>query len=187
MLVGKPFIKVICYVIQSKCDLVVKGVEEDRGLRSMLFGSTNMHLVRKCPCPVWIIKGSDKRQNRHILAAIDYDPEDEHTEVLNRQILEIAASLALSEFSELHIVHAWRLASESFMRSPRTALSELDVDAMVAAAGEERRQWLDDQVSTYGTRADKDAIDYLNPPLHLVKGKATRIVPELAEDLAADR
>ena len=54
------------------------------------------------------------------------------------------------------------------------------------AAGEERRQWLEDQVGPYGTRASKDAIDYLNPQLHLVKGKATYNVPELAEDLTAD-
>jgi hypothetical protein len=35
---------------------------------------------------------------------------------LNRQILEMDCSLALSEFAELHIVHAWEVMPESALR-----------------------------------------------------------------------
>ena len=30
--------------------------EGRKGLKEWLFGNTIMHLMRKCPCPVWVIK-----------------------------------------------------------------------------------------------------------------------------------
>jgi universal stress protein E len=152
----------------------------------MLFGSTDMHLMRKSPCPVWIIKATEQQQFGRILAALDHDPEDAVTDVLNRQILEMSTSLALSEFSELHIVHAWRLACESFMRSPRMNPSHVDVDAMVAEKAEERRSWLENVVAAHGAKADKDAMDYLDPHLHIIKGSATDVIPITARELGVD-
>jgi hypothetical protein len=43
-------------------------------------------------------------------------------DALNCKILEMSTSLALAEFSELHIVHAWRLFGESHFRSLRTGI-----------------------------------------------------------------
>jgi hypothetical protein len=33
-----------------------------------------MHLLRKCPCPVWLMKGEPSASYRTILAAVDFDP-----------------------------------------------------------------------------------------------------------------
>jgi len=115
-LVGNPFIEIIRQVSVNRHDLVIKSTEGDTGLKEMLFGSTDMHLMRKCPCPLWIIKSTKHKRYRRILAAVDRDPGDAVKDVLNRQILEMATSLALAEFSELHIVHAWYLFGESILR-----------------------------------------------------------------------
>ena len=186
VLAGKPFIEIIRQVLGNGHDLVIKSAEGAVGLKNMLFGSTDMHLMRKCPCPVWIIKSTEHQQYRRILAAVDQDPEDAVKDVLNRQILEMSTSLALAEFSELHVVHAWRLFGESTFRSPRIAISDAEVDAMVAEEASERRRWLDDLVNTYGAKADKDAVDYVNPQLHVIKGDAKHIVPTTAQELDVD-
>ena len=186
VLVGKPFIEVIRQVLGNDHDLVIKCAEGAASLRDVLFGSTDMHLMRKCPCPVWIIKSTERQQYRRILAAVDQDPADAVKDVLNRQILEMSTSLALAEFSELHFVHAWRLFGESHFRSPRTSVSDAEVDVMVAEEASKRRHWLENLVSTYGTKADRDAVDYLEPELHVIKGHPTHVVPVQARELAVD-
>ena len=186
VLVGKPFIEIIRHVLRHDHDLVIKCADEPQGTVRTLFGSTDMHLLRKCPCPIWIIKSTGQAPFARILAALDYDPENTATTALNRQILEISTSLALSEFCQLDIVHAWRLACESFMRSPRTTLSEAEVDEMVAEEARNRRRWLERLVTTYGAKAEKDAMNYLNPRLHVLNGHATQVVPTTARDVGAD-
>ncbi len=186
VLVGKPFIEIVRQVLVGKHDLVIKSAEGATRLKATLFGSTDMHLMRKCPCPVWIIKSNEHSHYRRILAAVDRDPEGAVKDVLNRQILEIATSLAIAEFSELHVVHAWRLFAESFYRSPRVTISDADVDAMVTAEAGARARWLENLVNTYGAKADKAMVDYLEPQLHVVKGDAKHVVPAKARELDAD-
>ena len=186
VLIGKPFLEVIRQVLRNKHDLVIKCVEPSATLKDVLFGSTDMHLMRKCPCPVWIIKPTEHQHYRRILAAVDQDPEDTVKDILNRQILEMSTSMALTEFSELHIVHAWHLGTENIFRSDRTDVTDAEVDAMVAEEADKRKQWLENLVSTYGNKGDKDAVDYLDPQLHLIKGGATHIVPTIAGELNVD-
>ncbi len=186
VLVGKPFLEIIRQVLRNKHDLVIKCVDPSGNFKQTLFGSTDMHLMRKCPCPVWIIKSTEHEQHRRIMAAVDQDPEDAVTDVLNRQILEMSTSLALAEFSELHIVHAWTFFGESHFRSPRIPVSEVEVDAMVAEEASERRRWLRNLVKTYGARNDSDAVDYVGPQLHVIKGDAKQVVPATAHDLDVD-
>ncbi len=186
VLVGKPFLEIIRQVLRNKHDLVIKCVDPSGTFKSTLFGSTDMHLMRKCPCPVWVIKSTEHEQNRKILAAVDQDPEDEVKDVLNRQILEMSTSLAMAEFSELHIVHAWRFFGESHFRSARTGVSEDEVDAMVAQEASARGLWLKNLVETYGAKSDSDAVDYVAPTLHVIKGDAKQVVPATAHELDVD-
>jgi len=186
VLVGKPFVEIIRLVLANDYDLVIKCVEPVTTHKHVLFGSADMHLMRKCPCPVWIIKPTIHPHYRRILAAVDQDPEDAVKELLNRQILELSTSLALAEFSELHVVHAWDLVGEDQLRSMRTGFSDAEVDEMAEEAVSEKRRWLEDLLDTFGAKADKDAVDYLKPKLHLIKGDAKHIVPTAARELDVD-
>jgi nucleotide-binding universal stress UspA family protein len=186
VLVGKPFIEIIRQVISNDHDLVIKCAESDASLRDMRFGSTDMHLMRKCPCPVWIIKSTEHERYRRILAAVDQDPSDAVKDALNRQILEISSSLALAEFCELHIVHAWSLAGESYLTSVRSGFSRAEVDTSIEEETSERQRWLENLVNAYGTKADKEAVDYLAPQLHVLKGHAKHVIPTTAQKLDVD-
>jgi len=52
---GKPFLEVVREVLRTGRDLVIKSADGDVDAVSRLFGTTDMHLLRKCPCPVWLI------------------------------------------------------------------------------------------------------------------------------------
>ena len=119
VLIGTPFLEIVREVLRNGRDLVIKTAEtcdwQDR-----LFGSDDMHLLRKCPCPVWLIKAEAPKSFRCILAAVDVDdgyPPEEVTsrQALNRQILEMAGSLALSELARLHVAHAWAAIGDRVM------------------------------------------------------------------------
>lgn len=186
MLVGKPFVEIIRQVMENDHDLIIKCAEAGGDLRNILFGSTDMHLMRKCPCPVWIIKPTEYHKYRRILAAVDQDPEEAVKDVLNRQILEMTTSLAISEFSEAHVVHAWDVIGENFFRSPRSGFPTTEIDAMVEEEASARRRWLEDLVGSYGNKVDKSAVDILKPQLHVIKGCAEHVVPAIARELAVD-
>jgi len=186
VIIGKSFVEIIRQVLENNHDLIIKCAEDTGDLRRMLFGSTDMHLMRKCPCPVWIIKPTEHHKYRRILAAVDQDMEEPVTDALNRQILEMSSSLALAEFSELHIVHAWDVVGEDIFRSLRSGISDAEVDAMVDEEASARRRWLENLVKTYGREADRNATDILEPQLHLIQGHARQVVPAKANELAAD-
>jgi nucleotide-binding universal stress UspA family protein len=186
VLVGKPFIEIIRQVLRNNHDLVIKPADADSGLREVLFSSTDMHLMRKCPCPVWIIEPTEHQKYRRILAAVDQAPEEPVKDMLNRQILEMSTSLAQAEHGEVHIVHAWEVFGEDLLRSHSWDFSEAEFDAMVGEEAATRRRWLESLVEKYAASADKNTTDAPDVQLHVIKGSAQQVVPKLAHELAVD-
>lgn len=105
--VGQPFLQIIRQVLRAEHDLVIASAEGGTSLRNVYFGSTATHLMRKCPCPVWIVKPHQTPGYSRILAGIDPNPGDNADNELDRKILDLATSLAMSNNADLHIVHAW--------------------------------------------------------------------------------
>jgi universal stress protein E len=56
VVVGREFIEIIKEVLRSNHDLVIKTARGMGGAIGILLGATAMHLLRKCPCPVWMMK-----------------------------------------------------------------------------------------------------------------------------------
>lgn len=118
--VGSQAIAIINRVVTEGHDLLVVTTDEDREDHA-----TIRRLLRKCPCPVWIIRPTRARTQR-VLAAVNPDPEEAQ---LNHTILEISASMVERFGGELHLVHAWQLYGEDTLRSSafiRTTPAELD-------------------------------------------------------------
>lgn len=108
VLVGTPFLEVIRQVIRAKHDLVLACAESGSVIKSIFFGSTATHLVRKCPCPVWIVKPGQPVPYKRILVAVDpHNPGSE--DQINRLIMDLATSMASRDHSALHIMHAWNV------------------------------------------------------------------------------
>lgn len=182
LLVGKPFIEIIREVQRNDHDLVVKPLSNP-GLVAV--GGTDKRLLRKCPCPVWIINPREEHGYRQILLALDYEPENPENEPLNRQLVEMAVSLALSEFAELHLVHAWNLEHEGFFRSARSGFSRPEVDEMVQDEEQRRRAWLEKLIDDYCRPLGAEASKYFKPTYHLIQGYAEDVVPQCATEIDA--
>ncbi len=185
ILVGTPFLEIIREVLRSGHDLVIKTAEKSEWQRR-LFGSDDMHLLRKCPCPVWLMRSEEKPNYRCILAAVDFESWPDGREAMSRLILELASSLALSDFAELHVVHAWVPAAETAMRVFGGDLSEEEMAANVERERRERQARLERFVGRLREWIGEEAYGYLSPQLHLRQGKARQEIPALAEELGAD-
>ena len=193
VLLGTSFLEVIREVLRYGHDLVIKCPESPDWLERFLAGD-DMHLLRKCPCPVWLTKPHTSRPYKCILAAVDvgdsYPPPELATRnALNLQILEMAASLAVAEFAELHIVHAWESAGE--LISGFVFSSDISSEMLGANIEQERRQQqqlLDELLCKVGATREgaQEALDYLKPRTHLLKGSARREIPALAKRLQVD-
>lgn len=184
ILIGKTYLEVIRNVIWAGRDLVIKSAEY-LGSSPQALASTDMKLLRKCPCPVWEIRPS-QQVYRVIIAALDYQQGDAGAAALNRQLLEMSASLALANFAELHVVHAWQLPHESFLRSPRSGLAKQEVNAMVAKEEQQRRAWLTALIEECCGAQGTPVSDFVNPVVHLPEGNPSRIIPRLADELGAE-
>jgi universal stress protein E len=182
ILKGKPFLQLIQEVLRSKTDLVIKSVE-DGEIANRFFGSTDLELLRKCPCPVLLLKPTTNKSINNILAAVDFKPleNNEIDDSLNQQILQMSTSLALSEASVLHIVHAWEAYGESSLRSGFAKQSGDVVDSYVNKIRGEHQKGLEKLLAEFGGASGKEAVAYLKPILHLVKGAAKTVIPDVAK------
>ena len=118
------FITIIRKVMGEGYDLVIKEASLKQGIDQL-----SMRLVRKCPCPVWVIKYGSSDFKR-ILAAVDVGGDHEETAALNKKILELAHSLAQREGGEAHYLHSWRLEYEVMLRGPRFKVSPEEIMAL---------------------------------------------------------
>jgi len=190
VLTGTLFLEIVREVLRSGHDLVIK-IPETQDWLDRLFGSDDMHLLRKCPCPVWLIKPQAPKSYRRILAAVDVDntcppTELESRRALNRQILEMAGSLALSDFAELHIGHAWEAPGEGTMRGGFVRLQEEKIIAYVDQIERQHEVGLDELMREVTSHLGQDSLEYLKPQTHLMKGFARKEIPALAKRVEAD-
>ncbi len=179
---GKPFLDIIREVIEYEVDMLIKPVEPS-GFKTMLFGSQDLKLLRMCPCPVWLIKSAEQLGAKQILVAIDYEPDNQENEWLNKQLLNYGVSLALSQLAEFHVVHSWRLDNENLKRSARMDYSTKEVDLMLEEEQKKRKKWLQKTVDSCLSAHGKTTHKFLNPILHLTQGPAAFKIPELVEQL----
>ena len=98
----------------------------------------------------------------------------------------MSTSLALSEFCELHIIHVWHAYGESSLRSGFAQQPEADVDAYVDEIRVKHQCLLDELVAEFVDKAGKEVVNYLKPKVHLVKGFARDVIPELVKEYQID-
>jgi nucleotide-binding universal stress UspA family protein len=182
---GTTFLEVIRAVLRIGHDLVVKPAENPAFLQRV-FGSTDMHLLRKCPCPVWMMKPGETRGYNCILAAVDFDPLNQQpSEALNLQILEHAVSLALTDSASLHLIHAWEPLAERTLRM-RGGIPAEGIARHVSKERALHRAGLNMLSRAIRDRIGMNVYDRLTVRVHLPKGPAKTMIPTLAMGLSAN-
>lgn len=160
-------------VLREGYDLVMKTAQGGGATQSALFGSQAMHLLRKCPCPVWLVKGERprrllrRRPCQRIIAAVDFNDDDQQ---LNQQIMTLANAIACLSEGELHVVHAWRLGGAGTLLGLYDTRTLERLSHEVRAVREEKMQAL--LASFLGSGAKIYS--------HLLKGEADEVIPSFA-------
>jgi len=175
---GTPFLELIRAVQRNDYDLLIKPPHPHEGLTErLLYGSFDLHLLRKCPCPVWIDRPESAHPYRNILAAVD--PADQSNLELNRLIMDLASSLAARESAKLHVIHAWRMPGESMLRSGRARLPAGEIERLLRETEQSHRQRLDELLGDYQLASD-------SPEVALVKDRAAKAITAVADSRQAD-
>ncbi len=186
VLIGRPFIEIIREAIRQEGDLIIKCVKNTSSMARYLFSASEMKLLRKCPCPVWLVKSTQQIGDREILVALDYQHEDAENDDLNQRLLELSISLSLAGYGELHIVHAWNLPYESYLRGPHMSYTDSEVDDMAHQEKSSRTKWLSDVVEKSCKLYGEETINFLKPQLHLVHGNAKHMVPKIVNEIGVE-
>lgn len=175
LLQGTAAEQIIGQVVAGGHDLLVKTAEEPAGVFERLFGTTGRRLMRKCPCPVWIIKAGAEQRFHRILAAVDPKPLDQERDPLNIKILELATSLAEVDESDLHVVYVWPHWSEWTVPQPDGPRPG-DVERMKREIESVQKKMLSKTIARF---RDAGQIDHV----HLLQGKPGEEISRLAEGL----
>lgn len=188
VLVGNNrFIQVIRAILRNHYDLLIKPVENPSFIER-LFGTDDMQLLRNCPCPLWLTATAEKSKYENILAAVDFDlyiPDNVDRD-LNWKILDLSSSLALSDFSSMHLTHAWEggpceLSIRSWSNNPEQASMAYLNDVRT-----EHNAALADLRTQLMARLGKETYDHLAPKFYLRQGPAATVIPALAKEIHAD-
>lgn len=170
---GTGFIEVIRHVRELGHDLVLVASDADRRRVGLAGSSMAMHLLRKCPVPVWVDAGEESL-SRDVAIAVGPFDGDETRDSMNVTLLELGTSLAHLRGGDLHVIHAWRLEGESMLRRGRHRPPAEEVDALVKDAHRRAASGLE-RLMAY--RPDLD----VRVEVHLEKGEPGSVVPAVIE------
>jgi len=163
MALGSGWLELIRQSIRDHDDLMMIGTRDRKGLEWMLFGSTAVKVVRRCPCPVWIVKPGVELSPQKILVASALDPVSEDG-------LRLAAELARVTPPEIHLLH---VVDYPLDRHWSTGLPDAKEEAYRRRVREHALQELEGQIDRAGART-------LSPPVRVHLLDELGILPDEA-------
>lgn len=98
MAFGSVWLEMVRQSLRDQHDLVLIGTRDRSDMERMLFGSTAIKLVRRCVCPVWVVKPGGEPSPFKILVASDLDPVAEETLRLVVELAHVAPVI-------IHLLH----------------------------------------------------------------------------------
>ncbi|MFK7956391.1 MAG: universal stress protein [Lysobacterales bacterium] len=176
--VGKLFVEVLRRVQTDAFDLVLKTARGRSLGHQMLFGGDALHLIRKCPCPVWIVDPQVTVPNP-IVAAVDPMPTDAEARNVAKVVLQVATSMAALDQAPVHVVHAWATPGERIARDlDWLKIKPTDEPSHVDAIKERHAQALNVLIEPF-------LKDHPDLKTHLVRGQPETVIPAVAEEYSA--
>jgi universal stress protein E len=163
MALGSGWLELVRQAIRDRHDLLLIGTRDRKGLERMLFGSTAVKVVRRCPCPVWVVKPGGEPSALKILVASALDPVAEDG-------LRLTTELARSTPAEIHLLHAVDFPLD---RHWSTGLPDAKEEEYRRRVREHALKELEGQIDRAGARA-------LSPPVRVHLLDELGILPDEA-------
>lgn len=149
---------IIREVMREGHDLVVRQARGENSKRAGFFGTTATRLLRKCPCPVLLLKPGHPWQAESVVAAVDATTSDEIHAELNVRIIEAAQGFC-PDLRKLDVICAWALYAESVLKSQ---MKEEEVAILSQNAQSSSERQLDDLVVKFGMGIGWDNVRVLH-------------------------
>lgn len=117
LLTGRPGTALIHEVLRSKHDLLMRSHARDITTSGPKpFGTVDMELLRKCPCPVLLVRPGELDQHSGIVGAVNASTEEPAERALNLKIAEWTLLMARLEEGVPMLLHAWAPFAERTVR-----------------------------------------------------------------------
>jgi universal stress protein E len=104
---NRPFEQIIKKVINEDYDIVIKGTHQHDKLKSVIFTPTDWHILRKCPCPVLLVKEHSWPENGNILTALNVGSDDDEHKALNQKLTDETIYIASLIKANTHLVNSY--------------------------------------------------------------------------------
>ncbi|MFT8210033.1 MAG: universal stress protein UspE [Symbiopectobacterium sp.] len=170
---NKPYVAIIQEVIAHQHDLVLKMAHQHDRLEAVIFTPLDWQLLRKCPCPMWMVKDQPWPDNGRALVAVNLASEDPYHDPLNIKLVSETLALAKQvDQTEVHLVGAYpvtpiNIAIELPDFDPGVYNDAIRSQHLIAMKSLRQKFSLDERLT------------------HVEKGLPEEVIPDLAEHLQA--
>lgn len=181
---NRPYEAIIREILTAKHDLLLKMAHQHDRLESLIFTPIDWHLLRKCPCPVWMVKDQPWPKRRKAVVAVNLSSEEPYHDPLNIKpvnendplnIKLIHETLALAkrvDQAEVHLISAYPVTpiniSIEIPNFDQNAYNDVIHERHLIAMTALRQKFNIDEKYT-----------------HVEKGLPEYVIPDLAEQLQA--
>jgi len=170
---NRPFEPIIEQVLNNGYDIVIKGTHQHDKLKSVIFTPTDWHILRKCPCPVLLVKDHLWPINGNIVAALNVGSDEQEHQSLNKKITEEAINLSKLILANVHLVNSF----------PGTPVN-IAIEIPEFNASEYNESMLNHHKEAMAEHADAYSIP--SSHTHVEEGLPEDVIEKISEDLDAE-
>ena len=170
---NRPFEAVISTVIEHDYDLVVKSTKQHDTLKSLIFTPTDWHLLRKCPCPILLVKDIKWQDNGKILAAVHTGSDADHHKALNDKIIDTSNAFAKLINADVHLVNSYPGTPVNIA----IEIPEFDPNEYNSVVREHHENAVAELANKFGINADNT---------HIEEGLTEDVIPKVSEQINAE-
>jgi universal stress protein E len=159
-------------------DWVAKDTHFHSALKRSIFSNTDWSLIRTCPATLLLVKPRPPGQKPCVVAAVDPLHERDKPADLDNRILQIGGELAARLGGELHVFHAFDVASTL----------AVSTDSMTMPIALPMREFADAMRTTHTDSVGKVCAAHGVPAerRHIRQGGTRELLMALTEELRAD-
>jgi len=170
---NRPFEAIINQVIEHNYDLVIKGTHQHDKFKSVVFTPTDWHILRKCPCPVLLVKEHLWPKDGNILAAVNVGSDEAEHLSLNNKISQQATQLAELIEANVHLVNSYPGTPVNIA----IEIPEFDATEYNVAMRNHHQQAMNEHAAKF---------DIAETNTHLAEGLPETVIEQLAQEVDAE-
>ena len=164
-------------VIERQPRMLVKGTHYHSAAERAIFVDTDWQLVRACPCPLYLVKPTEVRDNPVVVAAVDPTHKHDKPAALDREIMRWAQDLTERTDGDLHMIHTYQRLTGVGREATRTFKPiKIPLDELDERIRKDHREKLDELASEFGIDAEHT---------HQLPGNSRELLPAFARTRGA--